>query len=126
MRSTAAADVSDGSINLFFFRGRFEHGVWKRRNIGRCGLMMGWNRRAPGKASIGRQRGRHGRIRRAHQGVRSERLHATTVHAAPRVTGSTQTSLSETFISTKNKFNACHLMRLLVRLGRARYSNFGG
>ena len=27
VRSTAAADVSDGSINLFFFRGRFEHGV---------------------------------------------------------------------------------------------------
>jgi hypothetical protein len=51
--STAPADVSNRSIDSSVFRIEFER--WERRNIGRCRLMMGWNRRGPGEAGIWRQ-----------------------------------------------------------------------
>ena len=80
--STAPADISDGTIDGSVFRGRLEHGVWKRRNIRRRRLVMGRKRCSPGKARIRRQRRWDGWICRAHQG-----MYPAPVHAAPRITG---------------------------------------
>jgi len=53
LHSTAPADVSDRSIDGSVFRIEFERR--ERRNVSRCRLMMWWNRRGPGEASIWRQ-----------------------------------------------------------------------
>jgi len=75
--STAPTDISDHSINGGVFEVRFEHGVWKQRDIGRCRLMMWWKRCTPGEAGIWRQRRWHGWIRGDHQALFSKTMHAT-------------------------------------------------
>ena len=71
LHSTTSADVSDRSIHGSVFRVKFEHRARKRRNVGRCWLMVGWKRCGPGEARIGCQRRWDGWIRGGHKAMHS-------------------------------------------------------